>query len=154
MMYDFTGYMTLGGKDAWTEYAAFLFEDRREDNFNFGELLKPLEMKGYTAVDFREQNGEQLPDVLPSPCYKARDMTLYIAVCASSLAECNIRRFALQEALRSGWISLKIKELPTVFKLYYKGATDAKIMADVINGTTLACLKVKFREPNPGSTTE
>lgn len=51
-MKDLTGYMTVNGKDAWTEYSAFLCEDRREDNFNFSELLKPLEMKGYTAVDF------------------------------------------------------------------------------------------------------
>ncbi len=49
--------MTINGKDAWTEYSAFLCEDREEDNFNLSELLKPLEMKEYTAVDFRERNG-------------------------------------------------------------------------------------------------
>ena len=83
-MKDLTGYMTVNGKDAWTEYSAFLCEDRREDNFNFSELLKPLEMKAYTSVDFRERNGEELPEVLPSPCCKARDVTLYFAIYASS----------------------------------------------------------------------
>jgi len=88
-MKDLTGYMSINGKDTWTEYSAFLCEDKQDDNFNFGELLKPLEMKDYTAVDFRERDGEELPDVLPSPCYKARDVTLYIAVYASTLAEYN-----------------------------------------------------------------
>lgn len=150
MMYDLTGYMTLNGKDAWTEYFAFLCEDRREDNFNFGELLKPLEMKEYTAVDFRERNGEELPDELPDPCYKARDLTLYIAVQASSMTECRARSAAFVAALRAGWVNLKIKELPAVYKLYYKTVTDAKIVSDVHDGTTFACIKVKFREPKPG----
>ena len=57
MMYDLTGYMVINGKDAWTEYSAFLCEDRPEDSTNVTELLKPPEMKEYTAVDFRERNG-------------------------------------------------------------------------------------------------
>ena len=56
-MYDLTGYMVINGKDAWTEYSAFLCEDRPEDSTNVTELLKPPEMKEYTAVDFRERNG-------------------------------------------------------------------------------------------------
>ena len=91
------------------EYSAFLCEDKQDDNFNFGELLKPLEMKDYTAVDFRERDGEELPDVLPSPCYKARDVTLYIAVYASTLVEYNTRRAALMEVIRAGWVNLKAK---------------------------------------------
>ena len=54
-MYDLTGYMTISGKDAWTEYSAFLCEDKPEDGTNMAELLKPPEMKEYTAVGFRER---------------------------------------------------------------------------------------------------
>lgn len=150
MMKNLTGYMTLNGKDAWTTYFAFLCEDKREDNFNFGELQKPLEMKEYTVVDFRERNGEELPDVLPSPCYKARDVTLYIAVYASTLVEYNTRRTAFMEAIRAGWVTLKVKELSGTYRFYYKGVTDAKVLADASDGTTIGCWKVKFREPKPG----
>ena len=80
MMYDLTGYMVINGKDAWTEYSAFLCEDRPEDSTNMAELLKPPEMKEYTAVDFRERNGEELPQQLPLPRCKPRDLTLYLAV--------------------------------------------------------------------------
>lgn len=149
-MRDLTGYMTLNAKDAWTTYFVFLFEDKQGDNFSINELMKPLEMKGYTVVDFRERNGEELPDVLPSPCYKARDVTLYMAVYGSSLQECNTRRAALMTFLRSGWVNLKVKDLPATYKLYYKGVTDAKMLTDVINGTTISYWKVKFREPKPG----
>ena len=119
-MKNLAGNMTINDKDAWTEYFAFLYEDKQEDNFSINELLKPLEMKDYTAVDFRERNGEELPDVLPSPCYKARDVTLYMAVYGSTLQECNTRRAALMTVLRAGWVNLKVKDLPTTYKLYYK----------------------------------
>ena len=153
-MKDLTGYMSINGKDTWTDYSAFLCEDKQDDNFNFGELLKPLEMKDYTAVDFRERDGEELPDVLPSPCYKARDVTLYIAVYASTLAEYNTRRAALMEVIRAGWVNLKVKELPATYRFYYKTATDAKVSADITDGRIVGRWKMKFREPKPGLTTE
>lgn len=148
-MKNLTENMTINGQDAWTTYSAFLYEDRLEDNFNFNELTKPLEMKDYTVVDFRERNGEELPDVLPSPCYKARDVTLYMAVYGSTLEECNTRRTALAAVLRSGWVNLKVKGLPVTYKFYYKGGTDAKILTDVTDGTAVAYWKIKFREPKP-----
>ena len=148
-----TGYMTINGVDAWTEYFAFLCEDKVDDNFNFGELQKPLEMKEYTTVEFRERDGEELPDVLPSPRYNARDVTLYIAVCASTLSEYNTRRATFMEAIRAGWVNLKVKDLPATYRFYYKGTTDAKVITDVA-GNTIGRWKVKFREPKPGFTTE
>lgn len=151
-MKNLTGNMTINGKDAWTTYFAFLFENKQEDNFSINELMKPLEMKEYTTVDFRERNGEELPDILPSPCYKARDVTLYMAVYGSTLQECNTRRTALMTALRSGWVNLKIKDLPATYKLYYKGVSDARMLTDVVDGTTIAYWKVKFHEPKPAET--
>lgn len=147
-MKDLKGYLTINGKDAWTEYSAFLCEDKPEDNFNFNELLKPLEMKDYTVVDFRERNGEELPEELPTPCYKARDVTLYVAVYAESFTGYVTRRAALMEMLRKDWVSLNIKELPANYRFYYKGATDAKVLIGV-DGKTIGCWKVKFREPKP-----
>ena len=75
MMYDLTGYMVINGKDAWTEYLGLPLEDSPEDSTNVTELLKPPEMKEYTAVDFRERNGEELPEQPPLPRCKARDLT-------------------------------------------------------------------------------
>lgn len=153
-MMNLTGYMTINGVDAWTDYFAFLCEDKVDDSFNFGELQKPLEMKEYTTVEFRERDGEELPDVLPSPRYKARDVTLYIAVYASTLSEYNTRRAAFMEAIRAGWVNLKVKELPTAYRFYYKGITDAKVLEDATDGRIIGRWKVKFREPKPGFTTE
>ena len=149
-MRDLTGYMTLNGKDAWTEYFTFLCEDKPEGCFNFGELLKQLEMKDYTSVDFRERNGEELPDVLPSPCYKPREVTLYFAVYAPTVTEYNVRRGKLMEVFRSGWVNLKITGLPAAYRFYYKSATDAKVITDATDGRAAGTWKVKFREPKPG----
>ncbi len=150
-MKDLTGYMTVNGKDAWTEYSAFLCEDRREDNFNFSELLKPLEMKGYTAVDFRERNGEELPEVLPSPCCKARDVTLYFAIYASSPEECETRRTALMKVMYSGWVNLQVKGRTSAYKFYYKSSSDFDTVTDVSGGIVVERWKMKFREPKPGT---
>ena len=149
MMYDLTGYMVINGKDAWTEYSAFLCEDRPEDSTNVSELLKPPEMKEYTAVDFRERNGEELPEQLPLPCCKARDLTLYLAVCASSLPECEAKRLTLMKIFMQGWVILQVKGISTEYRLYYKSATSADILTDAFDGSTVARWKVKFREPKP-----
>ncbi|RHB27243.1 hypothetical protein [Bacteroides stercoris] len=149
MMYDLTGYMVINGKDAWTEYSAFLCEDSPEDSTNMAELLKPPEMKEYTAVDFRERNGEELPEQLPLPRCKARDLTLYLAVYASSLSECETRRLALMQALMQGWVTLRVKGISMEYRLYYKAATPADILTDALDGTAVARWKIKFREPKP-----
>ena len=149
MMYDLTGYMVINGKDAWTEYSAFLCEDRPEDSTNVSELLKPPEMKEYTAVDFRERNGEELPEQLPLPCCKARALTLYLAVCASSLPECEAKRLTLMKILMQGWVILQVKGISTEYRLYYKSATSADILTDAFDGSTVARWKIKFREPKP-----
>lgn len=149
MMYDLTGYMIINGKDAWTEYSAFLCEDRPEDSTNVAELLKPPEMKEYTAVDFRECNGEELPEALSDPCYKARDLTLYLSVYALSLPECEAKRLALMKMLMQGWVILQVKGISTEYRLYYKSATSADILTDAFDGTAVARWKIKFREPKP-----
>nr|DAE18525.1 MAG TPA: hypothetical protein [Myoviridae sp. ctgpD8] len=150
-MKDLTGYMTINGKDAWAEYSAFLCEDREEDNFNFSELLKPLEMKEYTAVDFRERNGEELPESLPSSCYKARDVTLYFAIYASSPEECETRRAALMKVMYSGWVNLQVKGKTSAYKFYYKSSSDFDTVTDVASGMVVERWKMKFREPKPGT---
>ena len=149
MMYDLTGYMVINGKDAWTEYSAFLCEDRPEDSTNVTELLKPPEMKEYTAVDFRERNGEELPQQLPLPRCKPRDLTLYLAVYAPSLSGCEARRLALMQALIQGWVTLRVKGISIEYRLYYKSATPADILTDAFDGSTVARWKMKFREPEP-----
>lgn len=70
--------LTINGKDIYKEYRAFLAEDKSGGHDNYNALLQVPTMKAYTAVTFREQNGENLPDSLPAPHYEARDVTLPI----------------------------------------------------------------------------
>ena len=149
-MMDLTGLLTINGKDAWTEYSAFLCEDKPEDNSNFNELLRPLKAKPYTSVDFRERDGEELPDELPAARYEARDVTLYFAVYAATQAEYNTCRDTFQEAICSGWQNVKLKGLPRTYRFYYKEASETKLVEDKTDGRVVGCWKVKFREPKPG----
>ncbi|MDR0937993.1 MAG: hypothetical protein LBN29_01370 [Mediterranea sp.] len=151
MMKDLSGLMTINNQDAWTSYRAWLCEESEEDSTSIDELLRPVEMKEYTTVEYREQNGEELPDDLPTPAYKARDLTLYIAVYGVSLSDYNTRRVALLNALRAGWLNIKLTGLPLTYKVYYKGTTDKpKVYTDVATGETVGMWKVRLREPKPG----
>lgn len=146
---DLSGYMTINEKDAWTEYGAFLCETSATEHTNMDELNKMPRMKAYTAVSFRERNGEQLPDTLPSPRFEAIDRTLQFIVTADTDALRYTRYAALMEVLRSGWLVFKIKGLRD-YRMYMSEPSAPKwYPLPSACGKYVCAFKVKFREPEP-----
>ena len=62
MSMDLTGLCSIGGTDIYTNYGAFLAETSADAHTNMDALLAMPAVKEYTAVDFRERTGEDLPD--------------------------------------------------------------------------------------------
>nr|DAL44401.1 MAG TPA_asm: hypothetical protein [Caudoviricetes sp.] len=144
-----SGYMTINGKDALTEYGAFLCELGESEHTNMDELCKMPKMKAYTAVSFRERNGEQLPDKLPSPCFEAIDRTLQFIVTADTDTLRHTRYAALMAELKSGWLDFKIKGLRN-YRMYMSEPSAPKwYPLPSTNGKYICIFKVKFREPEP-----
>ena len=130
-------------------YGCFLWEENQDDHANYDDLMLPPEMKEYTAVEYREHNGEALPDEL-IPKYKARDITLKMAIVANTRASWYERYNNVLTLLRSGWLKLRVPEIGKTYKVYLKKYTKYSqftLLRDT--GQQVAGFSVIFREPKP-----
>lgn len=144
------GLFFINDVDVYKEYSAFLVEDKVGAHVNYNELLKPPAMKSYTAVSFREQDGENLPEELPSPCFEARDVTLYFAIISETKAGLIANYAAFFSLLKSGWLNICVPELNRTYKMYYKSCTNFDQLTYLEGEAVYASrFKVKFREPKP-----
>ena len=131
------GLLLINDVDIFTDYGAFLVEEKPGENKNYSSLLKPPATKTHTAVSFREQDGEKLPETL--------------AIMASDRRQFLIRYSAFLAFLKAGnkgWLNLYLQELDRSFRLYYKECTDYSQLTD-FGGEVAAKFSVKFREPAP-----
>ncbi len=48
----------------WSDFGAWLTEEKEGDTKNYSALQKPPATKSHVAVSFREQDGEKLPEKL------------------------------------------------------------------------------------------
>ncbi len=146
-MIDLTGYLIINGVDFWSEFNAFLCELSAAATVNKTELLKTPRMKAYTAVSFRERNGEDLPAELPEPRYEAIDRSIQLCVFDNTMAGVMSKYNALMELMKNGWITVIAKDICTR-KMYYQEQSDPTWYDDLKQP---ACVfKVKLREPKPG----
>ncbi|MDR2890763.1 MAG: hypothetical protein LBV18_04065 [Alistipes sp.] len=145
------GLLFINDIDAYVAYGAFLSADRRGEFRNLSALLTPPTMKPYVAVAFREEDGEQLPQQLPTPAFEARDIDLRFAIVADSAAEFMQRYADFVAMLRSGWLELRVADVPGKIRVYYKSSTEFSQLTPIGGGAVAGKFNVKFREPNPAS---
>lgn len=142
------GLLFINDGDVYKTCGAFLTEDKDGDNTNYAALLTPPKMKAYTAVSFREEDGEKLPDKL-TPAFEARDVTLQFAIAGSGKADFIKKYQDFLTLLKSGWLNVRLPELGKTYRLYYKECSGYDQLT-ALDGTTVAAkFKVKFREPVP-----
>lgn len=142
------GLLYINGKDVTEEYGAFLCHDKQNRNINMAELLKPPKMKSYTAVNYRELDGEQLPDEL-LPRVEARDVSLQFAIVGNSKNDFLKRYDRFVGMLRSGWLEFYLADLGRTFRFYYKECTTYKQLTAISASQIAGKFTVKFREPEP-----
>lgn len=146
-----SGLLFINETDVFDTYGVFLAEDEGEsDESNYSALLAPPEAKDHTAVNFREQDGEKLPDTLLAR-FKPRDITLKFAILAGNKTEFLSRYSAFVLFLKNGangWLTFRLPELNRTYRFYYKKASEYKQLTD-LSGEVAARFDVVFREPNP-----
>ena len=142
------GLLYVNNVDVYEEYGVFLTEDASGKHDNYSALLTSPRTKPYVAVNFREDNGEKLPTVLPDPAFEARDVTLYFAIIADVASSFKARYFAFINFLKSGWLEMRLTELNRNYKMYYLECPGHEQITD-FEGQVAARFKVKFREPVP-----
>lgn len=142
------GLLFINNVDVFEEYGAFLTEDTPDAYTNYSELLTPPKMKPYTAIDYREEDGEKLPEVLPTPAYEPRDVQLYFAIQAETAAQFLARYMAFIRMLKAGWLMIRVPELGMTYKMYYKTAGKYEQITH-FEDYVAARFKVVLREPIP-----
>lgn len=145
------GLLFINDTDVFVTYGAFLAEDEgASEEVNYSALLSPPEVKEYSAVDFRELDGEKLPATL-LPRFKPRDVTLQFAIVAENKAQFLYRYSSFILFLKNGvngWLTFRLLELNRTYRFYYKKATEYKQLTD-LSGEVAARFDVVFREPEP-----
>lgn len=142
------GLLYINGKDVYTEYGAILCHDKQNRNTNYSELLKPPKMKAYTSVEFRELDGEKLPEIL-LPRVEGRDLSLQFAIVGESKDDFFDKYDKFLAMLRSGWLEFNLPDLGRTFRIYYKECTGYKQLTPISATRLGGKFTVKFREPNP-----
>ncbi|KAA6326857.1 hypothetical protein EZS27_024089 [termite gut metagenome] len=142
------GLLYINEQDVYAVYGAFLCEDKKGEHTNYSALLKPPAMKPYTAVDFREQDGEKLPQTL-TPAFEAREVTLQFALYATTKANFVQKYMSFVQLLKSGWLQIYLPELNKIYKMYYVSCTGYTQLTPLDAGTIAGRFAVKFREPVP-----
>jgi len=143
-----SGLLYINNIDVYDVYGAYLTEDTSASYSNYSEILAPPKMKPYIAVNFREDDGEKLPDVLSEPAFEARDVTLYFAIMADTPLSFTTKYIGFVNLLKSGWLNIRLPELNKNYKMYYKECSGYEQLTP-IDGQVVARFKVKLREPIP-----
>lgn len=132
-------------------YGCFLWEENAGDHTNYDSLMKPPRMKAYTSVNYRELDGEELPDTL-FPRYEARDITLKMAIAADTRSKWFEYYNAVIGLLKSGWLKVSVPEIGRTMKVYLKEYAKYSQLTLLKNtGQQIAGFTVTLREPKPFS---
>ncbi len=145
------GLLYINGRDVWTDFGAWLTEDKERETKNYSALQKPPATKSHVAVSFREQDGEKLPKKLMQK-WEPRDITLKFAISASDKASFLARRDSFIKFLKDGadgWLDMEVPELGRPYHTYYKDCSDYEHLEDIGDGLVAARFTVKFHEPKP-----
>lgn len=142
----------INGKDIWTEFGAFLTEEKKGGRENLTSIMAPSKVKSHVAVNIREENGSKYSSILDVR-NEERDVTLHFALFAESRSEWlqKYRDFItfLKEG-ENGWLSMRLPELNLTMRLYYVDSPSYKPLTYLWKeGVHASRFKVKFREPVP-----
>lgn len=144
------GLLMVNGRDVWKEYGAWLAEEKEGESRNYSALLKVPAVKGHTAVNFRERDGEELPEELKQR-WEPRDVQLRFAISAGNEVEFMERRNAFVSFLKEGdrgWLRVEVPELGRTYRMHYADCSDYEHLRGA-GGEVAGVFTVKLREPKP-----
>lgn len=143
-----TGRLYINNLDAYTTYGVFLANDRGGTYDNISALMTPPPVKRYTAVDYRERDGEEVEVTLPR--FEARDISLRLAMIVETEREFRAKYKAFVDVLKSGTLNVRVTETGKTYRLHYLSCPGMVMRTRLrTTGRLAAMWTVKFREPKP-----
>ncbi len=142
----------INGKDIWTEFGAFLTEEKKGGRENLTAIMTPSKVKSHVAVNIREENGSKYSERLEVK-NEERDVTLHFALFAETQSEW-LRRYrdfiTFLKAGEDGWLNIRFPELSLTMRMFYVDSPAYKPLTYLWKeGVHASRFKVKFREPVP-----
>lgn len=145
---DLTGFLTINGTDAWTEYGAFLGETEEGGHVNMDALLRMPKAKDITTVDFRERVGVELPQN-PDVKLSSIERTMQFWLCGTSAADRLDRYQRMMTLVTSGMLAVSVKNYRTYNMVYQDMPADPSWYESYEGDRFYVLFSVKFLEPQP-----
>lgn len=147
-----SGLVIINGKDIWTEFGAFLAEEKRGGRENLTAIMKPSKAKKHVGVNIREHDGVKYSSKL-NPRNEERDVTLHFALFAKTKGEWLLRYWSFISFLKqgqNGWLSVNLPDLGLTMRMFYVDCSSYKPLTYLWReGMQASRFKVIFREPEP-----
>ena len=146
------GLVIINGKDIWTEFGAFLTEEKKGGRENQTAIMTPSKVKPHVAVNIREHNGSKYSSKLEIK-NEERDVTLHFALFAESRSGWLLKYREFISFLKqgeNGWLNIQFQELNLTMRMFYVECLEYKPLSYLWQeGVHASRFKVKFREPQP-----
>ncbi len=145
---DLTGFLTINGTDAWTEYGAFLGETEEGGHVNMDALLRMPSAKDITTVDFRERVGVELP-LNPDVKLNSIERTLQFWLRGTSVTDRLDKYQRMMTLITSGMLAIAVKNYRTYNMVYQDMPADPSWYESYEGDRFYVLFSVKFMEPQP-----
>lgn len=144
--------VVINGTDIWTEFGAFLTEEKKGGRENLTAIMTASKVKAHVAVNIREQNGSKYSEHLDVK-NEERDVTLHFALFAETKSEWLRRYMDFITFLKTGdngWLNARFTELNLTMRMFFVESLAYKPLTYLWKeGVQASRFKVKFREPVP-----
>ena len=146
------GLTVINGRDIWTDFGAFLTEEKAGGRENQTAIMTPSKAKSHVAVNIREENGSKYSEKL-DVANEERDVTLHFALFAPTRSAWlrQYRNFiTFLKTGRDGWLNVRFEELDLTLRMFYVDSPAYRPLTYLWReGVHASRFKVRFREPEP-----
>ncbi len=148
-MEELAGLVIINGHDIWTDFGAFLTEEKKGGRENLTAIMTPAKAKSHVGVNIREHNGTKYPKQLVCRS-EEREITLHFALFAKTKEEWLRRYREFIAFLKAGWLSVHFTELDLWMQMFYVDCSAYKSLTYLWKeGVQASSFKVTFKEPEP-----
>lgn len=145
-------HVMINGTDIWSEFGAFLTEEKAGGRENLAAIMAPSKVKSHVAVNIREEDGSKYSKKLEIK-NEERDVTLHFALFAKTRNEW-LRRYrdfiTFLKTGDNGWLDMRFTELNLTLRMFYVESTSYKPLTYLWKeGVQASRFKIRFREPVP-----
>ena len=142
----------INGVDIWTEFGAFLTEEKKNGRENITAIMTPSKVKSHVSVNIREQDGSKYSTKLEVK-NEERDVTLLFALFAESRSGWLLKYRQFITFLKQGadgWLNIQFPELELTMRVFYVECSGYNPLSYLWQeGVHASRFKVKFHEPVP-----